>query len=205
MIGILDLNIGNLRSVAKAVDLLGFDYTICQDAARFDDLTHLILPGVGHFNAAMNNVSESNLQKNLQHFVESGRPLMGICLGMQLLAKSSEEGGHVTGLGFIDANVCKFTVSDGKKLPHIGWNTVKFCYEHPISENVKDTRDFYFVHSYHYQLNNPADQIAVTDYEYEFPSIVGRNNIIGLQFHPEKSQKNGLKLLENFLEWNGQC
>lgn len=204
MIGVLDLNIGNIFSVSKAVEWLGFDCIRIQDAHQFDDLTHLIIPGVGYFNTAIQNLKTLQLTQALQQYIKSNRPLLGICLGMQLFAKHSVEG-NVHGLHLIDGNIVSFKRQKNLRIRHIGWNTVNFLQPHPITEELKNNRDYYFVHSFHYHLHDKQNLIATTDYGYSFPSIVGINNIVGVQFHPEKSQKNGLTLLENFLRWDGQC
>ena len=203
VVGILDLQLGNLRSVANAVYEQGYDFVIVTDAAQLDDLSHLILPGVGHFQTAMQHFTQSGLLESVQAYVASKRPLLGICLGMQLFAALGHEGCLTQGLDFIPGAIVPFN-QENLRVPHIGWNTVRFQREHPVFAQVKKDRDFYFVHSYHYQ--GEADYIyATTDYGAAFPAIIGKENVIGFQFHPEKSQKNGLQLLENFCQWDGQC
>lgn len=205
MIGILDLQLGNLRSVANSVYALGFDYQFIESASMLEDMTHLIIPGVGHFQAAMDYLHQSQLITAIQHFHASRRPILGICLGMQLLATVGYEGGETPGLGWIPGMVQRFVAQPKLKIPHVGWNTVHFQCAHPLFEEIKNQRDFYFVHSYHFVCAEVHAIGATTEYGTLFPSIVLHQHVAGVQFHPEKSQKNGLKLLENFCRWDGQC
>jgi glutamine amidotransferase len=207
MIGILDLSLGNIGSVKNAVYALGFDYILLKDRLQFDDITHLILPGVGTYKAAMENFKNSGLENAFYSYVESRRPLLGICLGMQILSDEGMEIQPTKGLGLIKGCVDLF----GRiafPLPHVGWNEVRRKADHPIFYNIKKNVDFYFVHSYHFSPRNESDIFALTDYGYDFASVVVDSSgrpIIGTQFHPEKSQVNGLKLLDNFCSWNGKC
>ncbi len=203
MIGILDLQLGNLKSVANAIYELGNDFIIINQASQLDDVTHLIFPGVGHFRTAMQRFNRSGLLDAVKSYTLTGRPLLGICLGMQILASQGYEGGLTSGLGFVPGDIVHFS-KENLRVPHIGWNQVHFNLDHPVFENIKQDRDFYFVHSYHY-LGSRQHVYAVTEYGEEFPSIIGQKNIMGFQFHPEKSQKNGLQLLENFCQWDGRC
>ena len=204
-IGILDLGLGNLRSVSNAFYELGFDPEIVGDAKAFDRFSHLVLPGVGHFQAAARGVEKGDLRSELGGYVASGRPLLGLCLGMQFLAEEGTEGGPCPGLSFVPGKIERIPDGSGLRIPHIGWNSVRFLRQHPVMEGVKDERDFYFVHSYTFRPGRPETLIAVTDYGEDLAAIVGSGNVVGFQFHPEKSQKNGLKLLENFANWDGQC
>lgn len=202
-IGILDLTMCNIGSVFNAVYELGYDPVIVKTADEFDDLTHLILPGVGHFQEAMSRIKAKSLDIALKAFVQQ-RPLLGICLGMQLLVAVGTEGdGETAGLGFVPGRVERFSQTD-LRVPHVGWNEVQFAKPHPIFEGVKDHRDFYFTHSYHV-ICDEANAYGLTPYGETFPSVIGAEFVVGCQFHPEKSQKNGLLLLENFCEWDGQC
>jgi glutamine amidotransferase len=205
MIGILNLEIGNLRSVSQAVYELGYDISIVNSHKEFNDLTHLIIPGVGHFQTAINNLQQLNLVEAIHDFIALGKPTLGICLGMQLLASLRHEGGAVSGLDLIKGTVSKFEDNYALRVPHVGWNTVSFKRDHPVFKGVKNDRDFYFVHSYHFVCENEVNNYAVTEYGYPFSAIVGEKNLLGFQFHPEKSQKNGLLLLENFCRWDGKC
>lgn len=204
MIGILDLDLGNIGSVKNAVYELGYDYLVLKEDKQFDDITHLILPGVGTYKKAMENFHASGLEKSFYSYVKSKRPLLGICLGMQLLSEEGTEIQITKGLGLIHGKVEKFCDSINLPIPHVGWNTVKRRIDHPLFENIKPDVDFYFVHSYHFNCKNEENIFATSDYGYDFTSAVINDHIIGTQFHPEKSQNNGLKFLENFCEWDGK-
>lgn len=205
MIGILNLGMGNLRSVVNAVYQNGFDPKVVRDAAAFDDLTHLIIPGVGNFSAAVPEIERQDLRRSIIDFVASGRPLLGACLGMQLLMTVGEEGGIHQGLGLIAGRVVRMTPQGGFRVPHVGWNVVEMRRTHPVFEGIKSGRDFYFVHSFVARCDDEANVIGVTDHGEPVSAVIGCANVIGFQFHPEKSQVNGLKLIENFCRWNGKC
>lgn len=204
MIGILDLEIGNLRSVTNAVYRLGFDPKLVSKPEELTDLTHLIIPGVGQFATAMRHAGERALVQPVKEFASAGRPTLGICLGMQLLATYGIEGGEVDGFDLIPGKVRRLSVEGGLRLPHVGWNRVILRHAHPVLEGLKPDRDFYFVHSYSFDCRDPEDALAETDYGARFVSVVARENVVGFQFHPEKSQANGLRLLERFCQWNGR-
>ena len=204
MIGILDIGMGNLRSVHNAVYQNGFDPVIVKFDKDFDDLTHLILPGVGNFSAAMPEIENRGLRLSVLDFVDSGRPLLGTCLGMQLLMKRSEEGGVHDGLGLIPGEVIRLT-GRNLRVPHVGWNILNIKSIHPIFEGIKKGCDFYFVHSYHVICEYQKDLLGSTEYGGSVSAVIGRDNVVGIQFHPEKSQVNGLRMIENFCNWNGQC
>lgn len=205
MIGILNVGLGNLRSVENAVYQNGFDPLVVEDASVFDGLSHLIVPGVGNFSAAMPEIDRRGLRKPILDFVGSGRPLLGACLGMQLLMAVGEEGGIHEGLGLIDGRVVRMTPTPGFRVPHVGWNVVDVRRAHPVFDGIKTGRDFYFVHSYVARCVREEDVLGVTDHGGPITAVIGRKNVIGFQFHPEKSQINGLKLVENFCRWDGQC
>lgn len=204
-IGILRMPIGNLRSVYNAVYENGFDPILVDKDAEFDDLSHLIVPGVGNFRAVMTHLEEEGLADCIRAFAASGRPVLGICAGMQLFAESGTEGGGTKGLGLVHGQVQRLPEGNGQVLPHVGWSSVKFHFAHPVLEGLKPGRDFYFVHSYALQTDHPEEFLGETEYGTPFVSIVARDNVVGFQFHPEKSQANGLKLIENFCLWDGQC
>lgn len=204
-IGILDIGMGNIRSVFNAIYENGFDPIIVDSVAQLDDMTHLVIPGVGAYRTAMSHIAEKNFYAPLKEFAESGRPLLGICLGMQILSDSGVEGGVSEGLGVIHGEVLPLDVSEELRVPHVGWNEVVFDVNHPIFEEVKTDRDFYFVHSYAFNCANQNEVIAHTNYGKKITCIVGKGNVVGIQFHPEKSQVNGLKILENFCSWDGLC
>ena len=205
MIGILDLGMGNLRSVSNALYSLGYDFAVINEPGQTQDISHLVIPGVGAYTKAMRRLEEQNLKQYVLRFVSSGRPLLGICLGMQLLSERGEEGGDTEGLGLIPGKVCKFSDSPQIATPHVGWNSVRQLIDHPIFYKVKQDADFYFVHSYYFDCSAASSIYAVTEYGRDFSSVVGRENVVGVQFHPEKSQVNGMRLLENFCGWNGSC
>jgi glutamine amidotransferase len=205
MIGILNLGMGNLRSVRNAVYQNGFDPIVVREAAAFDDLTHLIIPGVGNFSAAVPEIERHDLRQTILDFVASGRPLLGACLGMQLLMAVGEEGGIHRGLGLIAGRVVRMMPEAGFRVPHVGWNVVEMRRSHPVFDGIKSGRDFYFVHSFVASCDDEGDVIGVTDHGGSITAVIGRDNVIGFQFHPEKSQINGLKLVENFCQWNGKC
>ncbi len=204
MIGILDFGMGNIRSVRNAVYQNGFDPVLIHSAANFDDITHLILPGVGNFSAAIPEIENRHLRQPIINFVASGRPLLGTCLGMQLLMTIGEEGGSYSGLDLIPGKVTRLK-GDGLRVPHVGWNILNMEQAHPIFQNIKSGRDFYFVHSYEVFCEHSSDMLASTEYGGVVTAVIGRNNVVGVQFHPEKSQLNGLRLLENFCQWDGKC
>ncbi|MGJ0302811.1 imidazole glycerol phosphate synthase subunit HisH [Aliarcobacter cryaerophilus] len=198
---------GNLRSVQKAFEKVGCDAIISNDIGTIQNADKLVLPGVGAFKDGMKYLKELNLIEILnKKVVEEKTPLLGICLGMQLLAKKSYENGETLGLGWIDAEVVKFdfTESDKKlKIPHVGWNNVNYKNENLLFKNIPSGSDFYFVHSYHFKTLNKSTISSVTDYGFDFVSSINKDNIFAFQFHPEKSQTVGLKLIENFVNLNG--
>jgi len=201
-IAIVDYGMGNLHSVRKKLDRIGVDVVVTSapgDMARADKI---VLPGVGHFGKAMENLTELGLADALNEAVLVNRtPILGICLGMQLFANRSEEGGGPAGLGWIDAEVVRFRVPDTLrfKVPHMGWNGVAVAKSSPLLREAGPRTEFYFVHSYHVVCHDPADVLCHTDYAYRFTSMVERDNVFGVQFHPEKSHDAGEALLKNFV------
>jgi len=201
MIGIIDYNMGNLASVQNAFAKLGSDTVVESDPENFAKYDKLILPGVGAFGDAMEHLREREMITSIKEFAASGKPMLGICLGMQLLFESSEEFGSHEGLGLIKGSVTHFDSSrfeESLKVPHMGWNRM-FTKEHPLFVGLDDEHYLYFVHTYHVNCANEADIIGETYYGYKFTSAVAHDNIMGIQPHPEKSHKNGLKILENFI------
>ena len=203
MIGILDTQMCNLRSVYQAVDAMGYDAEIVTDLALSDKYSHLIIPGVGSFQQVMCMDNVGAVKEETRKFADSGRPVLGICLGMHLLSDWGEEGGGSAGLELVPGRVERLSVD--MLLPHVGWNTVNFVKDHPVFQGVKNGIDCYFVHSYHFACESSEHVYGRSNYGTDFVSIVGLDNVLGFQFHPEKSQKNGLKLIENFCRWNGSC
>lgn len=192
---------GNLHSVERSLSRMNVNPVISTDPAEIAKADKIILPGVGHFERAMQNLSTLGMINELNEFVlEKKKPILGICLGMQLMAKSSEEG-NVAGLGWIDAVVVKFNVRNNLKfkIPHIGWNNVIKVSENILYKNIPDNAEFYFIHSYHLIATDNTDILSNTIYESKFPSAIAKENIFGVQFHPEKSHQQGNTLLENFM------
>lgn len=204
VIGILDIGMGNLASVYNAIYINGFEPMVVSDGSFLNDLTHLILPGVGNFSIAASELDARKLREPISEYVASGRPLLGSCLGMQLLVGKSKEGGINYGLDFISGSV-ELINKNNVRVPHVGWNSFSLIRSHPIFEGIKDTRDFYFVHSYHVVCDFEENKIGTVEYGQTITAAIGRNNVVGVQFHPEKSQVNGLRLLENFCNWDGEC
>ena len=206
MIGILDLKICNLSSVSSAVYNLGFDIKIIKidQKDQLNDISHLIIPGVGSFsNISKEYFENKNFSSELNDYKKKGKPLLGICLGMQFLATEGFENNKSKGLNFIEANVNLMETDNTKNfnLPHVGWNEINILKNHAIFDGIKNNSNFYFVHSYQIVLKNNEFLFAETKYLKKFPSIIIKDNVIGFQFHPEKSSKNGLKILENFCRW----
>ncbi len=204
-IGIVDIGLGNLGSLRNALSSQGWDTITVRTATDFVGLSHLFLPGVGAFSAAMSRLAEAGLIAPIRHFALQGRPIMGICLGMQLLADSGEEGGQKEGLALMPGIVEPMIGGANILLPHIGWNEARQVRQHPLLSGIRNDVDFYFVHSYRFSPFDPTYVLAETDYGERFPSIVAKGSVVGAQFHPEKSQANGLRLLDNFCLWDGQC
>lgn len=197
MIAIIDYGVGNLNSVYKALESLGFKAKITNDENDINKADGIILPGVGAFKDAYENLKKKGLVEILIKNMKKDKPLLGICLGMQLLYEESLEDGKWKGLGFLKGSVVKF--KDDVKVPHMGWNNLNILKEDDITKYINEKDYVYFVHSY-YAKGNDNDLIASTDYKVKVPAIVRKGNVIGMQFHPEKSGKVGLKLLKAFGE-----
>ena len=202
MIVIVDYKMGNLGSISNIIKKIGHSSVISSDIETIKNATKIILPGVGSFDKAMQNLNELNLIETLnQKALVEKVPFLGICLGMQLLTKHSEEG-NVDGLGWIDAYVKKFELSDFPelKIPHMGWNEVQIPEKHPLCDELYEKSRFYFVHSYYADCSKPENILMKTQFGRPFDSAIHNNNIMGVQFHPEKSHKFGMKLFKNFIE-----
>lgn len=203
MIAIVDYGVGNLRSVQKALELVGATAVVTDDPEVLAAARGLVLPGVGAFGEGMANLAERRLVDPIRRHVEAGKLLLGICLGMQLLFEESEEMGRHRGLGFLPGRVVRFPEGE-LKVPHVGWNRVwpnggpqpAGC--HALLAGISAGDHAYFVHSYYVLPGEPGDVLATTEYGVVFASVVGRERIWGAQFHPEKSQAVGLRLLANF-------
>lgn len=199
---IINYGMGNLGSIANMIKKIGGKVEITNDISIIKNAKKLILPGVGSFDRAMNNLEELNLIDVLKtKVIKEKTPILGICLGMQLMANKSEEG-NKNGLGFIKGEVKKFSFNRKNKfkIPHMGWNFIKIKKENPLLIDLNNQSRFYFVHSYHFVYEDEKDVLTTTNYDYDFVSSFAKENIIGVQFHPEKSHKFGMKLLKNFIE-----
>ena len=196
---IIDYGLGNLGSIANMIKKVGHKCIITSELEEIKKASKLILPGVGSFDNGMKSLKELGMIEVLnQKILIEKTPILGICLGMQLMTQSSEEG-KLSGLGWIDAKTKKF-VSDTLKIPHMGWNIIKHQKEPKLFDECKSEKRFYFVHSYCVSCNNQEDILANTNYTQDFVSSFEKENIIGVQFHPEKSHKFGMQLLKNFVE-----
>ncbi len=201
MIAIIDYGAGNLHSVQKAIEFVGGQAQITSNAAEILAASKAILPGVGAFKDGMDGLRANNLIPVIKEFGVSRKPLLGICLGMQLLFDEGHEHGIHEGLGILPGRVLGFDFDDKSlKIPQIGWNTISFEKENPLTSELPDDSYVYFNHGYYCEPANTAHSLARTDYGIEFTSIVNASNIYGVQFHPEKSQKIGLQILRNFVE-----
>jgi glutamine amidotransferase len=200
-VAIVDYEMGNIDSVARAVEECGAIAVVTDDASDFAEASNIILPGVGSFSEGMRNLRGKGLDRILSEQVLNERiPLLGICLGMQLLAEKGFEGGETAGLGWISGQVERLRPdSPETKIPHVGWNEVDFFKDSPIFGGIPLGKDFYFVHSYHMVCHGEDNILATTPYCGGFTSVVCKENIFGVQFHPEKSQRFGLKLISNFI------
>jgi glutamine amidotransferase len=202
-VGIVDYGMGNLRSVYNAVKVCGAEPELIAQPEALRGADCLILPGVGAFGDAMEKLRAGAWLPALDDFAGTGRPVLGICLGMQLMAQDSDEGGLREGLGWFPAKVRRFPEGTGLKVPHIGWNDLHYQAGHPLFRKLPPAPDVYFVHSYRLECEVPGQVLAWSDYGGPFTAVIGRDNLYGVQFHPEKSQQAGLALLRNFLE--GPC
>ena len=199
MIVVIDYGMGNLGSIANMIKKVGHKCLVSSDLKDITNATKLILPGVGSFDNGMKNLKERGMIEVLNQKVLADKtPILGICLGMQLMTKSSEEG-KLSGLGWVDAQTKKF-VSDTLKIPHMGWNIIKHQKSSKLFDEYESEKRFYFVHSYYVDANQKKDILTTTPYTHDFVSSFEKENIIGAQFHTEKSHKFGMNLLKNFVE-----
>ncbi len=207
-IGVVDYGMGNLRSVSKALESLGFRTVVSGSAARLARCRGIVLPGVGAFRDCMENLGRQGLMGMLGDALAQGKPFLGICLGLQVLFRESEEFGRHEGIGAIPGRVVRFpsprrpgSAPPGApvlKVPHMGWNRVVAAADHPVMRGIPDGSYFYFVHSYYVVPDDPGVVAGRTSYGVEFAAAVGRGNLFAVQFHPEKSQTAGLAVLSNF-------
>ncbi|MFH0826484.1 MAG: imidazole glycerol phosphate synthase subunit HisH [Candidatus Omnitrophota bacterium] len=202
-IAIVDYGMGNIHSVNKALQLYGAQTLITSAPEAIASAQKCVLPGVGAFDDAMQELKKQNLIDCLREYVRLGKPLLGVCLGMQLFFEESEEGRSAKGLGFLKGKVKKFKPSNGKKVPHMGWNQIqKSKSDCPLLKDVADNSFVYFCHSYYPEPRETETVAATTPYGLDFASLVWKGHLYGVQFHPEKSQAVGLKMFENFVR---QC
>lgn len=201
MIAIIDYGMGNLRSVHKAFEAVGHQAVVTRDACVIADASHVVLPGVGAFGDCMANLERYELIAPVQAAIQSGKPFLGICLGLQLLFTESEEFGTHKGLGIIPGRVKKFVLDPALKVPHMGWNDIAIVRPAPPFEGVATGSRCYFVHSYYVEPDDSAVIAAVTEYGRSFAAAVWKDNVVACQFHPEKSQRVGLQIIKNFGAW----
>lgn len=199
MIGIIDYGMGNLKSAVNGLKAVGAEAVVSDDPSVLDKCDKLILPGVGAFADAMANIRERNLYEPVKAMAEKGRPIMGICLGMQMLYESSQENGNTEGFGFLKGHIIR--MEGDIRIPQIGWNLLEEKKEHPVFDLLSDRPFVYYVHSYYASGTDPDEVYGVSQYgPITVPGLVGRKNVLGCQFHPEKSGKDGLKILKWFTE-----
>lgn len=201
MIGIIDYGMGNLRSVEKALEVVGYQAFVSEQVEELKEAKALIIPGVGAFYDAMKNLRDKGLEDWIQKEIEKGKPILGICLGMQILFCYGHEVEKTKGLGVIEGDIVK--LPEGNKIPHMGWNQLKITRESELLKGVAEGSYVYFVHSYYAKTQENWAVKATTDYGMDVPAVVEKGNIFGLQFHPEKSGEVGLQMLKNFGELIG--
>ena len=206
MIAIIDYEAGNLTSVLRAVSHIGFDCKITKNIKEIENAERIIFPGVGEAGASMNNLNETGVGNAIVNAYHSGKPVLGICVGCQIILSRSDES-DTTCLGLLKGNVLRFP-SDMKdeaghalKIPHMGWNAISIVKDHPIFKGIKPEDAVYFVHSYYPVPEDDGNVLAKTNYGITFSSVIGRDNLVATQFHLEKSGKPGLAMLKNFCEW----
>ena len=208
MIAIIDYKAGNLRSVERALRMLGFSCKVTRDKEEISDSDKIIFPGVGAAGKALADLKDLGLDNVLKNAFEAGKPILGICLGAQIVLDSSEEN-NAKCLGLIKGKAKQFPFPlfsaghERLKIPHMGWNAVRLIKDHPVLSGIMPGDEFYFVHAYYPMPDTDKYVIGVTHYGMEFPSVIGYQNLIAMQFHPEKSGPSGLKILKNFCSWNG--
>jgi glutamine amidotransferase len=197
MVAIIDYGVGNLASILNMHRRLGIDAVVTGDAAMIEEADRLLIPGVGHFDTCMQNFSRSGLRSLVERRAfDDNIPVLGICVGAQMMTRGSEEGSE-KGLGWVEADTVRFRL-DGLKVPHMGWREITITADNPLWAGLPPEPRFYFVHSYHFQFPQPSEVSATAHYGYDFTCAFRKGNIFGTQFHPEKSHKFGMKVLENF-------
>ena len=209
MIAIINYNAGNITSVARALQNIGQDFVITDDTKKLDDASHVIFPGVGAAGEAMAYLREKKLDTWLKKWLSTGKPLMGICLGTQIVLDYSEEN-DTNCIGLVTGSTKRFPdklTSDGQalKIPHMGWNSVTFSRSHPVFQDISPDAEFYIVHSYYPAPSDERVALGTTDYGMTFCSVLAVKNLVAMQFHPEKSGRPGLQILRNFCAWRGNA
>ena len=203
MVTIVDYGSGNINAITNIYELLNIPFSVASKAVELEDAKKIILPGVGSFDYCMNKLNNSGLKEVLNRkVIENKTPVLGICIGLHIMASGSEEG-NLSGLGWIDGYVKKIDESKlvlKPKLPHMGWNSVLVKSAPTLFKGINNEHGFYFIHSYYIELLNDEDIMTITNYETDFVSGINKSNIYAVQFHPEKSHSNGMKLLQNFSE-----
>lgn len=200
MIGIIDYDAGNLKSVEKALHYLGKEVIVTRDPKQLRQVDKVILPGVGAFGDAMAKLKEYHLDTLIHEIADSGKPFLGICLGLQLLFEESEESPGVEGLGILKGKIKRISDEDGLKVPHIGWNSLHLEHNGRLFQNIPENSYVYFVHSYYLEAQDPEIVKASTEYGVHIHASVEKGNVFACQFHPEKSSETGLQILKNFAE-----
>ena len=198
MIALIDYNMGNLLSVHKALESVGGDIEIVSKGSDLEKADAIVLPGVGNFGDGMEHLNSRGFSSAIKSFINSGKPFLGICLGLQMLLEKSEEAPRVEGLGIFPGEVIHFPKGD-EKIPHMGWNDITVTNTHPCLEGIQTGSFFYFVHSYYVKTEDPTITVATADYILPFTAAIGKDNVFATQFHPEKSQDKGMKILKNFI------
>ena len=208
-VAVVDYGAGNLRSVTKALERSALRAEVCRDPASLRGMDGIVLPGVGAFADAAGSLRAKGLDQAIMDAIARGRPYLGLCLGLQLLFEESDEHGSNPGFGLLPGRIERFADRDGDgrvlRVPHIGWNTVRFQGSHPMLKGLPDQDCFYFVHSYRAVPRNPAQVVGTTDYGAPFAAAVARDSAFAVQFHPEKSQSSGKRLLDAFADWMNSC
>ena len=201
MIAIIDYGAGNLRSVVNAVRFIGCDTKIIQTPEELSEADGVILPGVGAFGDAMRCLRESRLAEAIPGYIRSGKPLLGICIGLQMLFEESEENPGIPGLGIYKGKIVRIPAGEGIKIPHMGWNSIKAQKESLLFRGIKEDSYVYFVHSYYLRSENRSIVTARTEYGVEIDAAIGAGNVFATQFHPEKSGEVGIRMLRNYIEF----
>lgn len=198
MIAVIDYGAGNLQSVCKALRHIGCESSVVKDRQSLMEADGAVLPGVGSFADAMDCMNQSGLKQAVMDFIQSGKPLLGICLGLQLLFERSEESPGVKGLGLLKGTIVRIPAGEGLKIPHIGWNSLRFCGASPLFRGLAEHSYVYFVHSYYLKAEDRTLVTSQTEYGVDIDASVGKGNLFATQFHPEKSGEVGLQMLRNF-------